>query len=95
MWNWLVSWVYTQEEEEECQACSETPDKSVTLTTEDDGDCQCLAYMHHECPINRRELGRASWAHLHTMANFLPKELDQKQQEELETFMYFDLFLFS
>ena len=28
------------------------------------------AYMHSECPLNRRELGRASWGYLHTLGKF-------------------------
>jgi len=47
----------------------------------------CLAYMHSECPLNRRELGRASWAYLHTLAAYYPEKPTPEQQEEMKEFI--------
>lgn len=46
--------------------------------------------MHSDCPLNRRELGRASWAYLHTLANFYsesPTKLEKKEMAQL-LFLY-------
>jgi len=41
------------------------------------------AYMHSDCGLNRRELGRVSWAYLHTLANYYPESPSREQQEEM------------
>jgi FAD-linked sulfhydryl oxidase len=40
--------------------------------------------MHSGCPVNRRELGRASWAMLHTMAAYYPQTPSRNDQREME-----------
>jgi mitochondrial FAD-linked sulfhydryl oxidase len=45
------------------------------------------AYMHSGCPLNRREVGRASWALLHTIAAYFPENPTKQQQQDAEQFM--------
>ena len=66
-----------------CTACS---NKTRKLPAE----CKCelvYAYMHSGCPLNRRELGRATWGMLHTMAAFYPANPTREQQDEMREFM--------
>ena len=44
--------------------------------------------MDSGCPVNRRELGRASWAFLHTMAAYYPENPTSEQQELMNDFMH-------
>lgn len=44
-------------------------------------------YMHTGCPLNRREVGRATWAFLHTMAAYYPASPTKQQQENMKKFM--------
>lgn len=48
---------------------------------------KCLAYMHSGCPANRKEVGRATWAFLHTMAAYYPENPTDAQQKEMHDFM--------
>ena len=41
------------------------------------------AYMHSGEALNRRELGRASWAYLHTLANYYPEKPSSEHQKEM------------
>lgn len=47
----------------------------------------CYAYSHSACPLNRAELGRAAWAHLHTMAAYYPVQPSPTQQSDMHSFM--------
>lgn len=43
--------------------------------------------MHSGCPLNRREVGRAAWAYLHTTAAYFPDKPSLQQQEDMRKFM--------
>ena len=47
----------------------------------------CYAYSHSACPLNRAELGRAAWAHLHTTAAYYPLQPSDSQQRDMREFM--------
>ncbi|CAL8108721.1 unnamed protein product [Calicophoron daubneyi] len=40
-----------------------------------------------DCPPDKREIGRASWITLHTMAAYYPKKPTQQQQQEMSGFL--------
>ncbi len=71
--------------EKKIETRSEEQVTPVGATTDD--ELGCLAYMHSECPLNRRELGRASWAYLHTLAAYYPEKPTKKQQEDMTNFV--------
>lgn len=71
---------WTPEEKEVPTSMGVTP-QSPTVPV------KCMAYAHSECPVNRRELGRATWAFLHTMAAYYPEKPSQRQQDEMRDFM--------
>jgi FAD-linked sulfhydryl oxidase len=39
--------------------------------------------MDSGCPLNRRELGRATWAFLHTTAAYYPEQPDERTQNDM------------
>jgi FAD-linked sulfhydryl oxidase len=43
--------------------------------------------MHSGCPLNRREVGRAAWAFLHTVAAYYPQQPTREEQQNMEQFM--------
>ena len=47
----------------------------------------CYAYSHSACPLNRAELGRAAWAHLHTMAAYYPLQPSPGEQLDMRSFV--------
>jgi len=47
----------------------------------------CYAYSHSVCPLNRAELGRASWAYLHTLAAYYPTNPTSSQQHTMSQFI--------
>eukprot|EP00038_Savillea_parva_P027618 m.60646 g.60646 ORF g.60646 m.60646 type:complete len:164 (+) comp7966_c0_seq1:71-562(+) len=69
---------------EECTACSDGDDSRMSSKG---GGGPVYAYMHSECPVNRRELGRASWAYLHTLAAFYPDKPDEAHAKRMHEFM--------
>eukprot|EP00041_Stephanoeca_diplocostata_P009797 m.152958 g.152958 ORF g.152958 m.152958 type:complete len:189 (+) comp17902_c0_seq2:278-844(+) len=77
------------EDHEECTACMDPGDDVTDTRDEAHGTTKKIpyAYMHSECPVNRRELGRASWAYLHTLAAFYPENPTQPHQEATADFM--------
>lgn len=48
-----------------------------------ESDDRIYAYMHSEQGLNRRELGRVSWAYLHTLANYYPENPSLSHQKEM------------
>ena len=44
---------------------------------------QPVAYMHSGCPLSRKEVGRAAWAYLHTMAAYYPDKPSVTQQDDM------------
>ena len=44
--------------------------------------------MHSDCPLNRRELGRASWAYLHTLANYYPEKPTKQEKKEMNDLIW-------
>eukprot|EP00471_Norrisiella_sphaerica_P003396 CAMPEP_0184478942 /NCGR_PEP_ID=MMETSP0113_2-20130426/825_1 /TAXON_ID=91329 /ORGANISM="Norrisiella sphaerica, Strain BC52" /LENGTH=187 /DNA_ID=CAMNT_0026856889 /DNA_START=120 /DNA_END=683 /DNA_ORIENTATION=+ len=71
------------DESKSCTVCSNEPRKL-------DKDCKCelvYGYMHSGCPLNRKELGRSTWALLHTMAAYYPEEPSKAMQKDMEQFM--------
>eukprot|EP00049_Salpingoeca_infusionum_P009713 m.165018 g.165018 ORF g.165018 m.165018 type:complete len:190 (-) comp14416_c0_seq2:1112-1681(-) len=61
--------------------------ESTTATATTRSAKPVYGYMHTGCPLNRRELGRASWAFLHTMAAYYPERATEKEQEQMLEFM--------
>jgi mitochondrial FAD-linked sulfhydryl oxidase len=47
----------------------------------------CFAYANSACPLNRNELGRASWAYLHSLAAYYPAKPTQFEQQRMKRFM--------
>ncbi len=85
----------------ECRACSdrEAPaaPKPVTATTPATTPATAaapapaaaaVAYQHSGCPLNRREVGRAAWAFLHTTAAYYPDAPTGEQRDIMRDFMY-------
>jgi FAD-linked sulfhydryl oxidase len=44
--------------------------------------------MHSGCPVTRRELGRASWAYLHTLAAYYPDKPSEAQQKQMSDYLW-------
>lgn len=47
----------------------------------------CVAYADNGCPLNRAEVGRATWGFLHTMAAFYPDDPSERLQQDMSKFM--------
>jgi FAD-linked sulfhydryl oxidase len=67
-----------------CRVCV-NPNSPVTSSS---SSSPCYAYSHSVCPLNRAELGRASWAYLHTLAAFYPENPSEDYQREMKQFLY-------
>ena len=64
-----------------------TPTTATTAASAPSSTTPCYAYSHSACPLNRAELGRAAWAHLHTMAAYYPVQPSPAQQRDMHDFM--------
>eukprot|EP00043_Microstomoeca_roanoka_P017992 m.189855 g.189855 ORF g.189855 m.189855 type:complete len:155 (-) comp16748_c0_seq4:1538-2002(-) len=80
-------------EKSACSACSgpteqqEAEARQRAMHAQQHSGKTPFAYMHSGCPLNRRELGRASWAFLHTMAAYYPEKPSSLEQERMQDFM--------
>lgn len=43
--------------------------------------------MHSGCPLTRKEVGRAAWAFLHTVAAYYPDTPTKSYQEDMKSFI--------
>ena len=66
----------------ECHACSEEKLRPANSQNQ-----MVHPYMHSGCPLNRREVGRAAWAFLHTTAAYYPDHPTPQQQDDMRQFM--------
>lgn len=80
--------------EAECQACAapsaEEEAAAVRAYASSGGGAggpTPFAYMHSGLPLNRREVGRAAWGFLHTMAAWFPERPTRRQREGMEAFL--------
>ena len=81
----------------ECHACASTPDSPAlsplpsplptSPLSSSPSPPPCYAYSHSSCPLNRAELGRASWAYLHTLAAYYPTSPSPSQQSTMSQFL--------
>lgn len=44
--------------------------------------------MRDDCPLDKDQLGKASWGFLHTMAANYPKQPTMEQQTNMRQFIY-------
>lgn len=78
-----------KEDSSECTAC-QVPERTTEEAREEaflSSGRVPFAYMHSGCPLNRRELGRSTWAFLHTMAAYYPEKPSQQEQEDMFAFL--------
>lgn len=70
---------------ESCKLCGDEFDDEEKEKKEVNKDekNRVYAYMHSGSALNRRELGRASWAYLHTLANYYPENPSLQHQKEM------------
>jgi FAD-linked sulfhydryl oxidase len=47
----------------------------------------CVAYAESSCPLTRAEVGRCTWAYLHTIAAWYPQHAVEHQQQQMRDFM--------
>eukprot|EP00457_Paulinella_chromatophora_P013757 gb/GEZN01014094.1/.p1 GENE.gb/GEZN01014094.1/~~gb/GEZN01014094.1/.p1 ORF type:complete len:212 (+),score=20.04 gb/GEZN01014094.1/:84-719(+) len=79
--------------EPECRACANLEEgipptlQGQTGVQQPAGAGLCLAYAHSECPVNRKELGRSTWAFLHTLAAYYPEDPSETLQADIFRFM--------
>jgi FAD-linked sulfhydryl oxidase len=83
------------QDSQDCHSCSMRPDAlvnnrqdSAAAAAANNSNQPCYAYSHSGCPLNRAELGRASWAYLHTLAAFYPEKPSRELSDGMASFMY-------
>src|SRR4051794_16593864 len=47
----------------------------------------CIAYAESGCPLTRAEVGRCTWAYLHTIAAWYPQPANKYQQDRMRDYM--------
>ena len=70
---------------ETCKLCENEfdDDDNNKDNNDDNNNNKIYAYMHSGHGLNRRELGRVSWAYLHTLANYYPENPSISHQKEI------------
>ncbi|ODM93558.1 FAD-linked sulfhydryl oxidase ALR [Orchesella cincta] len=63
-------------------------DSGGGVNEDNDSDESILAQRAHlQCPLDKDELGGATWSFLHTMAAYFPDDATKTQQKEMSAFM--------
>ncbi|CAB3259530.1 unnamed protein product [Arctia plantaginis] len=77
----------TDDEDKPCRACSDfkswaKTQHKVTFSTTN----KTTKPIKTDCPLDREELGKATWSFLHTMASYFPEKPTKAQSEDMSRF---------
>ncbi|GIY83669.1 FAD-linked sulfhydryl oxidase ALR [Caerostris darwini] len=77
---------------EKCRVCSDfktwtKQQEASEKMTNKKGDKLKETEILKECPLDREELGHATWSFLHTMAAYFPKKATSDQQKDMKQFI--------
>lgn len=87
------SWAFNKNDSKKSvtPSSNEKPSSSETLNHDQipvsEGDGITSDALNAQCPLDREELGNATWGFLHTMASYYPKHPSTEQQEDMTKFV--------